>query len=260
MGLYYYGARYLDAKYSRWLSTDPAVGEYVPVAGADHSKLPGGGIYNTLSSHLYNYANNNPVKYEDPDGRMPQAVVGAIVGGITGTATNFVVQTASNMTSGQNFTDAVKNVDVKSVGAAFLGGAVTGAITGGVSSIKAIGDAVKVYKAANMILNASANMAGAAVGTVADNAIHGNELTENVGVNTAIAGVAGIITGATANTGAKGTYKNSLTGESVSKIMYMSKNGLTDTAKNEATKDVFIGLWQEILSHLVMQNEDGNND
>ena len=31
-GLYYYGARYLDAKYSRWLSTDPAVGEYIPMA------------------------------------------------------------------------------------------------------------------------------------------------------------------------------------------------------------------------------------
>ena len=31
-GLYYYGARYLDAKYSRWLSEDSAVGEYIPVA------------------------------------------------------------------------------------------------------------------------------------------------------------------------------------------------------------------------------------
>nr|WP_239447154.1 hypothetical protein [Treponema sp. Marseille-Q4523] len=30
--MYYYGARYLDAKYSRWLSTDPAVGEYIPMA------------------------------------------------------------------------------------------------------------------------------------------------------------------------------------------------------------------------------------
>ena len=28
-GLYYYGARYLDAKYSRWLSADPALGEYM---------------------------------------------------------------------------------------------------------------------------------------------------------------------------------------------------------------------------------------
>ena len=29
-GLYYYGARYLDPKYSRWISTDPALEEYIP--------------------------------------------------------------------------------------------------------------------------------------------------------------------------------------------------------------------------------------
>ena len=46
-GLYYYGARYLDPKYSRWLSGDPALGEYIPQAGADTSKLPNGGVYNT---------------------------------------------------------------------------------------------------------------------------------------------------------------------------------------------------------------------
>ncbi|MGP1459849.1 MAG: RHS repeat-associated core domain-containing protein [Treponema sp.] len=28
--LYYYGARYLDPKYSRWISTEPAFGEYIP--------------------------------------------------------------------------------------------------------------------------------------------------------------------------------------------------------------------------------------
>jgi len=31
-GLYYYGARYLDPKTGRWLSGDPALGEYVPSA------------------------------------------------------------------------------------------------------------------------------------------------------------------------------------------------------------------------------------
>ena len=31
-GLYYYGARYLDPRYSRWISTDPALGEYIPQA------------------------------------------------------------------------------------------------------------------------------------------------------------------------------------------------------------------------------------
>jgi hypothetical protein len=34
-GLYYYGARYLDSKTSRWLSGNPAMGEYVPRAGTD---------------------------------------------------------------------------------------------------------------------------------------------------------------------------------------------------------------------------------
>jgi RHS repeat-associated protein len=74
-GLYYYGARYLDPQTSRWLSVDPAMGEYVPAPGQDAGKLPGmGGIYNTINMHVYHYAGNNPVKYIDPDGRESGAV------------------------------------------------------------------------------------------------------------------------------------------------------------------------------------------
>jgi RHS repeat-associated protein len=70
-GLYYYGARYLDSKTSRWLSGDPAMGKYVPKAGKGSGGLPGmGGVYNTVNLHAYHYAGNNPVKYVDPDGKQ----------------------------------------------------------------------------------------------------------------------------------------------------------------------------------------------
>jgi RHS repeat-associated protein len=79
-GLYYYGARYLDSKASRWLSTDPALGDYIPGAPVDdearkqNQSLPGmGGVFNTVNLHLYHYAGNNPVKYTDPDGKADAA-------------------------------------------------------------------------------------------------------------------------------------------------------------------------------------------
>ncbi len=64
-GLYYYGARYLDAKYSRWISTDPALGEYM-----SGSKAGMGGAYNSVNLSLYHYSGNNPVTYTDPDGQI----------------------------------------------------------------------------------------------------------------------------------------------------------------------------------------------
>jgi len=67
-GLYYYGARYLDPKTSRWLSSDPMMEKYLPVYGS-RNNLPGeGGIFNTVNLCVYNYGGNNPVKYVDPNG------------------------------------------------------------------------------------------------------------------------------------------------------------------------------------------------
>ena len=76
-GLYYYEARYLDPKYSRWLSGDPALNDYIPQAPVNdeakkhNENLPGmGGVFNTVNLHVYHYAGNNPVKYTDPDGKF----------------------------------------------------------------------------------------------------------------------------------------------------------------------------------------------
>ena len=74
-GYNYYGARYLDPKYSRWLSGDPALSDYIPKASIDdeakkhNENLPGmDGVYNVVNLHLYHYEGNNPVKYTDPTG------------------------------------------------------------------------------------------------------------------------------------------------------------------------------------------------
>ena len=65
------------------MSTAPALSDYIPLAPVNaeakkHNRnLPGmGGIFNTVNMHLYHYAGNNPVKYTDPDGRMPQVAIG----------------------------------------------------------------------------------------------------------------------------------------------------------------------------------------
>ena len=100
-GLYYYGARYLDPRTSRWLSGDPAVGEYIPQAPVNeeakkrNGSLPGmGGVFNYANLHVYHYAGNNPVKYVDPDG-------------------NYLINNvARNTSSARNFASATSPVGI----------------------------------------------------------------------------------------------------------------------------------------------------
>ena len=139
--LYYYGARYLDARTARWLSTDPAMGDYVPQAPIDDASrkrnrnLPGqGGVFNTVNMHAYHYAGNNPIKFIDPDGgyiETPWTIASIVTG---------AGSLAVNIKSG-NFKGAVIDAAGIAVDAATL---VVPGLPGGA------GFAIKAVKAASV--------------------------------------------------------------------------------------------------------------
>nr|WP_246473173.1 hypothetical protein [Treponema parvum] len=178
VGLYYYGARYLDAKYSRWLSTDPAVGEYIPQAPVNdeakkhNQSLPGqGGIFNIVNLQLYHYAGNNPVKYTDPDGRFVNVPIGAAVGFVSSAATEI----GGRMINGQSFGDAVKNTFTDKTSLAIIGtSTLIGAATSGVSGLAVNATTKAVTTAASAGLKTGAQAIGEiAVKTVAINTVAG---------------------------------------------------------------------------------------
>ena len=85
-GLYYYGARYLEPKLSRWMSADPA--GFGLVNPMDGEGKPREGYSVVEGLNWYSYVSNNPVKYIDPSGLMTfQIGIGGTLGagaGVTG--------------------------------------------------------------------------------------------------------------------------------------------------------------------------------
>jgi len=68
--LYYFGARYYDARTSVWVSPDPILDKYLPTGKKDE-QLPGmGGVFNGVNLNPYNYAGQNPVMIFDPNGEL----------------------------------------------------------------------------------------------------------------------------------------------------------------------------------------------
>ena len=70
-GLYYYGARYLEPKLSRWMSADPAgFGLVNPMEQNNEGKLKAKQDYSTVEVlNWYSYVSNNLIRYIDPTGK-----------------------------------------------------------------------------------------------------------------------------------------------------------------------------------------------
>ncbi|HOM88656.1 MAG TPA: RHS repeat-associated core domain-containing protein [Spirochaetota bacterium] len=69
-GLYYFGARYYDARISRWISADKYFEEYLPTKPKENlNNIPGnGGVYRSINIDVYHYGGDNPLVIIDPDG------------------------------------------------------------------------------------------------------------------------------------------------------------------------------------------------
>jgi len=76
-GLYYFGARYYDARTSVWASPDPILGSYLPTGDPQKDKsLPAMGVFSSPNLALYTYVANSPVKFVDPDGQLRREPLG----------------------------------------------------------------------------------------------------------------------------------------------------------------------------------------
>ena len=68
----------------------------------------------------YAYVGNNPIKYIDPDGRVWFI---PLIKGAIGAVVDATAQVSVSMANGQNFKEAISNIDYTSVGTAFVASA-----------------------------------------------------------------------------------------------------------------------------------------
>jgi RHS repeat-associated protein len=122
-GYYYFGARYYEPVLSVWMSADPAIDRYIPRAEqiffpqkpfAPSEDLPGqGGVYYSINLNIYHYASLNPIRYFDPDGKVPVAVLWVFKAVGEG-ATDVALDKAIASAKGEKFgaSDALKSFGI----------------------------------------------------------------------------------------------------------------------------------------------------
>lgn len=130
------------------------------------SSVGAGGIYNQVNFNLYHYANNNPVKYTDPNGEWAHIAVGAAIGAGVG-----AISAWASGASGREIVAA----------------AVGGAVTGGMA-------------AATCGMSLGATIAGSAMagtaGYLAENIVAGKQATVEGTIMSGASGAAGAMAGA----------------------------------------------------------------
>jgi RHS repeat-associated protein len=136
----YFGARYYDASMGRFVSIDPAAFSQG----------------NLQSFNRYAYANNNPYKFVDPDGRWVQALWGAPIGA----GTSIVVQMV--MSEG-SVSERFNNVNWGQVGVATLAGAVSGGVSAIASTAASTSGAIVANAVGNAAVGAVATQASAQI-------------------------------------------------------------------------------------------------
>jgi RHS repeat-associated protein len=182
LNMYDYGARQYMPDLGRWVQSDPLINDLdftfnpndvdendeAQVEFAYHTTLGnGGGIYNRDNLNPYTYGYNDPVRFDDPDGRCPNcftALAGALIGG--------GIELGGQLLSGKSLGD----VDWADVGVEALKGGLIGSgvgaggaalLEGGSVVAKASFDYTNNGKAKN-ILNGKKSVSEAAFDGVAD--------------------------------------------------------------------------------------------
>jgi RHS repeat-associated protein len=90
-----YAGRYYTPEIARWATPDPALREKL---ANELVEIHNGML---LSTSPYAYTYNNPLKYTDPDGKIPTIAIGAL----SGAALDLGLQVATNYVQGRSLTD-----------------------------------------------------------------------------------------------------------------------------------------------------------
>jgi RHS repeat-associated protein len=146
-GLDFFGARYLSSAQGRFTSPGP--------------ESASASLFDPQRWNAYSYAVNNPYKFVDPDGEVPLLVISAGVGAGIGAVGGAVFDIGNQLIQNGGHFDQINGRDV---GAAALGGLVSGGIAGLTLGILPVPTTVTTsYLVTSAVINGGANTVGGLV-------------------------------------------------------------------------------------------------